>query len=309
MNTFMNPKMTWKESIIFLQSQSCSYHFVFEYFKLGVTKHLTQVEIDEQTLRLLLEELISQVEGRRIKLPNLNRLLTNYDNSLMMTKTLSKQSFMIGDSIYPHNWLQLPQPPILVFYEGELACLTKPTISVIGTRAMSAYGREIVTQLVSEFVTNNWISVSGMAKGVDTAVHLTACQLKKGSSIGILANGFQYVYPYENMSLQAEMSMNHLLLSEYLPNVKARPHHFVMRNRLIAGLSLATIVIEAAKKSGSLITANYALQCNREVFVLPGRINDPQAYGCNSLIHHGAIPIVSIEECVEELANLFIKLV
>lgn len=304
----MNTSMTLKESIIYLQAQGCSYHFIFEYFKLAIKHQMSQVAIDRQTLQLLINQTINQVKDRRIKIPKLNELLREYENSVLVNKILSNHSFMIGDQIYPKNWLELPQPPLVVFFEGELACLKKPAISVIGTRAMSPYGREIVVQLITEFVKKDWMSVSGLAKGVDTCVHLTANHLKKASTIGILANGFDHVYPYENSSLQAEIGMEHLLLSEYQPTMKARPHQFVMRNRLVAGLTSATIVIEAAKQSGSLITANYALQSNREVFVLPGRINDPQSYGCNSLLQHGAIPIVSIEECVEELDMLFYQI-
>lgn len=301
----MNTTITWKESLIFLQAKACTYHFMFEYFKLGVNKQLTQELLDAHTFKELLALLLSQLEGRRIKTQTLAKLMEDYENYSLQTKQLSKQAIMLGEALYPTPWLELPQPPLIVFYEGDINVLTKPRVSVIGTRAMSAYGRDSVNLLVTEFVKCDWISVSGLAKGVDTAVHLKASSLKQGSTIAVLANGFHHVYPYENMSLQAELSMQHLLLSEYLPHVKARPHHFVMRNRLVAGLSFATIVIEAAKRSGSLITANYALQSNREVFVLPGRINEPQSYGCNSLIHHGAIPIVSIEECVDELDRLF----
>lgn len=301
----MENTMTWKESLIFLQAKGCSYQFVYEYFKYGVAHHLSEGQMSEKHMRMVIVELEKQLKGRRIKLPKILELTSHFDDYCQHSKQLAKRSFMIGDTIYPINWLEIPQPPIIMYYDGAIEMLNKPLVSIVGTRSMSPYGREVVTELVKQFVAKDWISVSGLAKGVDTAVHVTASQLKRRSNIGILANGFEYTYPNENRNLQAEMAMNQLLLSEYLPNMKARPHHFVMRNRLISGLSKATLVIEAAKQSGSLITANYALQSNREVFVLPGRITDPQAYGCNSLINHGAIPIVSIEECVEEIARLF----
>ena len=304
----MTSTMTFKESILHLQSQGCSYHFMFEYFKWVVTKELSEAEFNAQLIHQLVSEVATLVEHRRIKVPKLNQLLLAYLNDLPTIKYLADQCFMIGDLVYPSNWLQLTQPPLLIFYDGDLSSLKKPAISIVGTRAISPYGREVVNQLITSFVEKDWLSVSGLAKGVDTAVHLKASQLKTGSTVGILANGFQFVYPFENANLQARMSREQLLLSEYLPNEKAQPHQFVMRNRLVAGLSSATIVIEAAKDSGSLITANYALQNNRELFVLPGRITDSQAYGCNSLLQVGAIPIVSIEECVAELEALLISI-
>lgn len=304
----MTSTMTFKESIIYLQSQGCSYHFMFEYFKWVVTRGLSEAEFSAQLIQQLVSEVVVFVENRRIKVPKLDQLMLAYHIDLPKVKALADQSFMIGDLVYPSKWLQLTQPPLLIFYDGDLNSLKKPAISIVGTRAISPYGREVVDQLVTKFVEKDWLSVSGLAKGVDTAVHLKASQLKLGSTVGILANGFQFVYPFENANLQARMSREQLLLSEYLPYEKAQPHKFVMRNRLVAGLSSATIVIEAAKDSGSLITANYALQNNREVFVLPGRITDLQAYGCNSLLQVGASPIISIEECVAELEALLINI-
>lgn len=301
----MKTTMTFKETLIYLQSQGCSYHFLFEFFKLGVSQQSANAQFDVHSLLDLIEKTGRVIGGRRIKRPDKRPLLQNFASHTMRVQKLAHKAFMIGDACYPLNWLELAQPPILIFFEGDLGCLKKPCISVVGTRDISPYGREIVQQLVTEFADQNWVSVSGLAKGVDTAVHLAASQRRPASTIAILANGFDYTYPHENVNLQAEMSMTQLLLSEYLPSEKARRHQFVMRNRLVAGLSFVTVVIEAAKRSGSLITANYALQNNRELYVLPGRITDAPSYGCNSLIQHGAIPIVSVAECVADLRELF----
>ena len=214
----MKTTMTFKETLIYLQSQGCSYHFLFEFFKLGVSQQLANAQFDVHSLLDLIEKTGRVIGGRRIKRPDKRPLLQNFASHTMLVQKLAHKAFMIGDACYPLNWLELAQPPLLIFFEGDLGCLKKPCISVVGTRDISPYGREIVQQLVTEFADQNWVSVSGLAKGVDTAVHLAASQRRPASTIAILANGFDYTYPHENVNLQAEMSMTQLLLSEYLPS-------------------------------------------------------------------------------------------
>lgn len=293
--------MNFKELLILLQLHRCSYHYLLEIFRYIVNNQLSEQYFDGDLLREVIHRVNLSLDNRRIQQLPLNQINLSRLNE---AKNLTNRAIMIGESIYPSNWLQLPQPPLIIYFEGDLALLKKQSISIIGTRNVSHYGIDVIKKLVALMCEEDWVLISGLAKGVDTTVHLEACRLKRKATIGILANGFNYSYPLQNASLQAQMGHEQLLLSEYLPNQKAQRHQFIMRNRLVAGISPVTIVIEAAKDSGSLITANYALQYNREVFVLPGRITDDQAYGCNALLKVGANPILSIESCVAEIKDL-----
>lgn len=217
----------------------------------------------------------------------------------------AQHMIVYGDADYPKLWYQLYQPPILLFYQGNRSLLSYQHVSVVGSRKTTSYGREQARQLVSAFSKRGWVCVSGLAKGIDTIVHQTALESgKEKATIAIIASGLNRVYPRENADLQLKLKQHQLVLSEYLPDSPPLKHHFIMRNRLIAGISPLTCVIEAAQKSGSLITANMALQNNREVFALPGRVSDPLSKGCNELIAAGATPILSVEEVVQFAENL-----
>lgn len=212
---------------------------------------------------------------------------------------------MIGEYHYPMLWYHTAQPPILVFYRGDIELLREPKVSVIGTRQITIYGKLVTREIIEALSKEAWVSVSGLALGVDASVHEYSLEHPNGRSIAIIPCGLDYYYPRANKYIQKRMEQQDLILSEYLPNIKPMKHHFVLRNRLVAGLSKATIVIEAAQKSGSLITANYALQYNREVFAVPGRITDEQSRGCNDLIQIGATPILDIPSMIDELRGIF----
>ena len=218
---------------------------------------------------------------------------------------LEKHSIMIGETIYPDLWYEIEQPPLIVFYKGNLNILRKPCLSIVGTRNITNYGKRMTQRIVQACVEQNWVCVSGLAKGVDTYVHRTALKSGNESTIAILPCGFEHYYPKENCKLQNELASYALIISEYLPINGVRKHQFIMRNRLVAGLSPVTIVIESAFRSGSLITANYALQFNREVYSLPGRIDDRYSQGCNDLIRAGANPVYSVSTLIEEIQTLF----
>lgn len=214
---------------------------------------------------------------------------------------------MLGEPSYPQLWLQLPKPPIIFFFQGNLAMLQKPMVSIIGTRKITPYGRSIAREFSRKLVELGWVTVSGLALGVDSQVHQASITTGRQSTVAILPTGFNQFYPRQHMDLQQAIGRQHLLISEFLPDASVKKYHFLMRNRLVAGLSPATIVIEAANQSGSLITANYALQFNRDLFVLPGRITDEQSAGCLKLIDLGARPILSVEETLEDLQELYFQ--
>lgn len=218
---------------------------------------------------------------------------------------LAQQALIYTDNIYPKPWKELAKPPLVVFYQGDLSILHKPLISIIGTRKLTDYARR-QTELIAKSLSDvGFVIVSGLAAGVDAAAHRAAIKTNKKSTIAVLANGTKYVYPKAHSKLQQVIKEDNLLLSEYLPNQRPQKHQFVMRNRLVAGLSPATILIEAARKSGSLITANYAIEANRELFVLPGQIDNTQAIGGLELIYNGATPIISIEQLMIDVIELY----
>lgn len=220
-------------------------------------------------------------------------------------KQLAKSTIIFGEAHYPPLWYQLAQPPLLLFYQGDLSCLNRPMVSIVGSRVTTEYGRMMTESLVAAFAKEGWGVVSGLARGIDRIVHETSLAYHSRSTVALIASGLNRTYPSEHQQLQQTLAKNHLVISEYLPDSPPLKHHFIMRNRLIAGISPITCVMEAAEKSGSLITANYALQCNREVFALPGRVIDKQSQGCNQLIASGAYPILNVSETVSEIRQLF----
>lgn len=153
-------------------------------------------------------------------------------------------------------------------------------------------------------IQNGWIVVSGLAKGIDAEAH-RLCLRHHGETIAVIAGGLYYMYPPENESLFRQLATTQLIISEYPPFVRPQTWHFPMRNRIISGLSLGTLVVQAKERSGSLITAHFALQQGREVFAIPGDITTKEALGTNRLIQQGAKLILSSEDIEEEFRHLF----
>lgn len=193
----------------------------------------------------------------------------------------------IFDPHYPQLLKNIFNPPLVLYAKGNLAYLNLPCISVIGTRAPSPEAYPIVQNLLLPLAQSEICIVSGLANGVDTFAHLVADDLN-GQTIAVLGGGFRHIYPKSNVYLATQIQERHLLLSEYPPNVVPRKWRFVERNRIIAGISMATVVIEAREKSGTLITAQIALEEGREVFAVPGSILYEHSAGCNRLIQEGA---------------------
>lgn len=224
---------------------------------------------------------------------DLEKSLDEYD-----TKQIKWISIL--DKTYPEYLKHIYNPPALLFYQGDLSLLNHQLLAIVGSRMTSPYGEKALTLLLPELISHEITTVSGLAKGIDRAVHQKTIELG-GRTIGILGTGLDHYYPFENEALQIEIARNHLLISEYPIGTKPLKHHFPMRNRIIAGLSLGTLVIEAKYRSGSLITANLALQEGREVFAVPGNITNPYSEGTNDLILHGAKCVLTPQHILEEL--------
>ncbi|GAK47764.1 DNA processing protein [Secundilactobacillus oryzae JCM 18671] len=206
----------------------------------------------------------------------------------------------ILDAEYPDQLREIYLPPIVLFYSGNLELLTSShLLGVVGARKASGYSIRVLKDLVRPAVQTGLTVVSGLAEGVDRLSHLCAISAKQ-PTIGVIGTGLDVFYPKTNVALQNEMSRYHLVLSEYGPGARAERHHFPERNRIIAGLVQTLIVTEAKHQSGSLITANLALQENRNVLAVPGNIDQPLSAGCNELISAGAKPVLTPQDILEE---------
>ncbi|HFH9359253.1 TPA: DNA-processing protein DprA [Streptococcus agalactiae] len=204
----------------------------------------------------------------------------------------------ILDSNYPLELKEIYNPPVLLFYQGNIELLSKPKLAVVGARQASQIGCQSVKKIIKE-TNNQFVIVSGLARGIDTAAHVSALK-NGGSSIAVIGSGLDVYYPAENKKLQEYMSYNHLVLSEYFTGEQPLKFHFPERNRIIAGLCQGIVVAEAKMRSGSLITCERALEEGREVFAIPGNIIDGKSDGCHHLIQEGAKCIISGKDILSE---------
>ncbi len=219
---------------------------------------------------------------------------------LKQTQKFGAHTLIWGDSAYPRYLYELPDAPPILYAKGNIALLQAPTIGAVGARNASAVGVKLTKTLTSELGNKGYIIASGLARGIDTAAHQAS--LKSGT-IACIAGGLDIPYPPENEDLYKEIIKNGVAITEMPLGIQPQARHFPRRNRLIAGLSEGVIVIEAAKKSGSLITARLAGEYGREVFAVPGSPMDPRSYGTNQLIKDGAILTRDVDDILEALSN------
>lgn len=207
----------------------------------------------------------------------------------------------ILDEMYPKLLREIYCPPTVLFYNGNLSLLShQRAIAIVGARMMTSYGEQAIKCLIPGVVANQLTTVSGLAKGVDALVH-EATLANAGSTIAVIGNGLDITYPKQNAQLQNQIQKEGLILSEYPQGARPLRHHFVERNRIIAGLTTATCVVEARKNSGSLITASLALTENRNVLAIPGSIFSGNSQGTNQLIAAGARPLIKLDDVLEEV--------
>ena len=206
-----------------------------------------------------------------------------------------------GTPEYPEALYDLSDPPPILWARGDISLLNKPSIGMVGARNASSLGGRTARMLAAELSEQGHVIVSGLARGIDTSAHIAS--LEHGT-IAVLAGGVDVIYPSENAHLARDISLKGLLISEQPMGLAPQARHFPRRNRLISGLSIGLVVVEAAAKSGSLITARNALDQGREVLAVPGHPFDARASGCNMLIRDGATLVRSAADVLETLAPL-----
>ncbi|GAB6137667.1 DNA-processing protein DprA [Halanaerobaculum tunisiense] len=223
----------------------------------------------------------------------------NSQQELQQLEKFQVKVVTLNDTCYPKLLKEIYDPPPVLYYKGDISSLLKPCIAIVGSRDCTSYGRQVANRLGHRLAQMGITIVSGLAYGIDTAGHKGA--LQTGTTAAVLGSGLDTIYPAENKELAQRIITQGSLVSSFPLGVAPEAHNFPVRNRIISGLAIGTIVVEAAQKSGSLITANLALEQGREVFAIPGDITRDQSVGTNDLIKTGAKLVQDIDDIIEEL--------
>jgi len=206
----------------------------------------------------------------------------------------------LEDEKYPEALKNIYSPPRELFYKGDLLKEDSNAVAIVGSRKCSLYGMQVAEKIAFELATRGITVVSGMAKGIDQAAHRGALKAK-GRTIAVMGSGFNHIYPAGSEKLAQEIAESGAVITEYSANTKPLRMNFPKRNRIISGLSNGIVVVEAAEKSGSLITVDFALDQGKDVFAVPGRIDSAVSRGTNLLIQNGAKMVVNIDDILSEL--------
>ncbi len=235
-----------------------------------------------------------------IKNPN----WTTIDNDLAWLSQKNNYAITFHDANYPYQLKEIADPPPVLFVRGNPELLTTPQIAIVGSRNPSSIGEETSFNFAKTLSQHGFTITSGLALGIDAASHRGALSAN-GYTIAVAGTGLDRVYPARHKDLATEIVSSGAIVSEFPPGTTAKANHFPRRNRIISGLCQGLLVVEAAKESGSLITARMALEQNREVFAIPGSIHNPLARGCNALIRQGAKLVETTQDIIEELHQYY----
>lgn len=255
-------------------------------FQLPKGKLLQIPGIGEQTAKRLLDK----------------KVLQSAENILKRAEKHNAQIFHYTDKEYPNRLKTIEDAPAILYYQGNVDLNRSKTVAIVGTRKATEYGKLAVEKLIEDLTTLNPLVISGLAYGIDIAAH-RACLTNKIDTIGVMANGIDMIYPSAHQSVAKKMIQQGGILSEYTFGTSPEPMKFPARNRIVAGMSDVTIVVEAAKEGGALITAEIANSYNKEVMALPGRTNDTFSEGCNHLIQQHKAHIYTGIESLIKLMN------
>ena len=233
-----------------------------------------------------------------LKRPNEERV----DLDLRWQQESNHHIVTLKDEDYPPKLREIGRPPPLLYITGELGCLKDPQVAIVGSRHPTPGGLENAESFTKFLTTAGLTITSGLALGIDAVAHKTALA-NGGISIAVAATGLDRVYPAMHRELAHRIAAQGAIVSEFPLGTQVKAQHFPQRNRIISGLSLGTLVVEAAHRSGSLITARFAAEQGRDVFALPGSIHNPLAKGCHKLIRQGATLVENPQDILEQLAN------
>lgn len=232
--------------------------------------------------------------------------------TLLDTSTTVDEPFVTpADTAYPDLLYEIPDPPPVLYYQGNLellaACQRVPGVGIVGTREPSDYGKRWTRRITKTLVRAGFLIISGLAAGIDREAH-RSCLEANGQTIAVLGTGVDVVYPYRHRDLQAAIAAAGLLVSEHPLGTQPDRVHFPRRNRIIAGLSRATLVTEAPRRSGALITAQLANEYGRDVFALPGSLDNVRGYGCLDILNQGAQMILQEDTLVHALGAIPVEM-
>ncbi len=239
------------------------------------------------------------------KLTAIDSYKRDLEKELKTLQDLNANALMYWDTNYPEQLRRIYSPPIILYCLGDLLPKDYYSISVVGTRTPSIYGKAQASSISGEISTQGLTIVSGLARGIDTVAHKTAIT-NQSRTIAIIGSGLDVIYPWENRKLFQDIIENGAVISEYPLGTKPDARNFPKRNRIIAGISLGTLVIETRANGGAMQTAAYALEQNKEVFAIPGDISREESKGCNMLIQRGEAKLVT--SCSDVITELDVKL-
>ncbi|MYN13006.1 DNA-protecting protein DprA [Pusillimonas sp. TS35] len=248
--------------------------------------------------RVVPAELVAQMRGEPPELA-----ARSIERALVWADEPGHHVLTLADAAYPPALLDTHDPPVLLYVNGDASLLSRPSIAVVGARSATPGGLDNARAFARHLAGQGWCVVSGLAQGVDAAAHegaLEACP-SGGSTVAVLGTGIDIVYPAANRALAHRIAAAGALVSEFPMGMRALKYNFPLRNRVVAGLSRGVLVVEAARQSGSLITARLASEFGREVFAIPGSIHSPLSRGCHALIRQGARLVESGQDILEEL--------
>jgi DNA processing protein len=247
----------------------------------------------------------ADLAGAGLNLKMIERLVSvreKVDLSLIWDQIHSKGIRVLTwmDELYPQRLKEIEQPPPVLYMRGELSQEDTWAVAIVGTRRVTPYGRQVTEEIASFLAANGVTIISGLARGVDAIAHNVALRAG-GRTLAVLGSGVDKIYPPENRAMADQIMQHGAVLSDYVPGTPPESTNFPPRNRIISGLSMAVVVIEAGETSGALITAEFAAEQGREVFAVPGNILAPQSKGTNKLIQRGAHPLLSASDIMEAL--------
>ena len=206
-----------------------------------------------------------------------------------------------AEAEYPKLLTQIYDPPPLLYVRGNVELLSRHAISIVGTRRPTPYGNQITERLARDLAERGLVIVSGLARGIDSSAHRGACATARGGTIGVLGSGIDVIYPKENRKLFEEVEKRGAIVTEFPLGTHPAPENFPVRNRIVAGMALGTVVAQGALYSGSLITSRLAMEFGREVYGIPGNVTEPMSFAPNQLIKQGAKLVTNWQDVVEEL--------